>query len=167
MSDDALRAGRKDAAAGGVLLILAGLYFWQTRQIQQSSLSDEVGPEGLPLLLASALAIVALAIGARGLWIVLRERTVAPVPAKVTAAENEVATVLRALGLVAIGVGYMVVTPIVGYAVGIALLVAAVSLYEGLRPNLQLAGVAIGAGLLFWLFFVLLLGTDQPAGRLF
>ncbi len=165
MSESGVRAGRRDAAAGGVLLALAGLYYWQTRQIQQSSLSDDVGPEGLPTVLAAALALVAVAIGIRGLlaaWKAGRIRR-----QEAAGEEEAVASLPRALGLVAIGVGYMLVAPIVGYAAGIALLVVAVALYEGLRPDWRLAAVAVGAGLFFWVSFVLLLGTDQPAGILF
>ena len=55
-----------DVAAGLGLLLLAGLYLAQTFDLQQSSLSDEVGPGGLPLMLAVLLAFLAAVLAARG-----------------------------------------------------------------------------------------------------
>ena len=52
---------KKDLAAGIALLCLSAGYAWMTRRIPMSSLSDGVGPQGLPNLLAIALAIVAVA----------------------------------------------------------------------------------------------------------
>jgi hypothetical protein len=161
-----MRSALRDVAAGGVLLVVAALYYWQTRQIQQSSLSDDVGPEGLPLVLAAALTLVALAIAAKGLLLALR--TGAATAARDAAVDADApASLPRALGFLAIGVGYIVLAPYTGFAVGIALLVAAVAIYEGLRPDWRVAAVAAGAGLFFWVVFVKFLGTEQPVGLLF
>ncbi len=159
-----LKAAWRDVAAGGVLLAVAALYHLQTLEIPQSSLSDEVGPEGLPRLLAIGLAVVAGLILLRGLIAAVRlRRTQAP-----TASGGDyVASLPRALGFVAIGIGYIVAAPIVGYVVGVALLVAVVALYEGIAPTWRVAAVAAGAGVLFWIIFVKLLGTEQPVGWFF
>jgi hypothetical protein len=157
-------AGLRDAAAGGILLVLAALYYWQTLQIQESSLADAVGPQGLPLMLAGGLAVVALLIGIRGMFAAFRAA-----PAATTRDEDagHIATIPRALGFLAIGVGYMLIGPIVGYIIGIALLIAAIAIYEGRRPSLGLLAVAACAGVGFWAVFVLLLGTEQPQGWFF
>ncbi len=57
----------KDILSGGLLLAGAGVYWWATTQIPESSLSDEVGAQGLPRILALLLVAVALLIVARGL----------------------------------------------------------------------------------------------------
>jgi peptidoglycan hydrolase-like protein with peptidoglycan-binding domain len=82
-------------------------------------------------------------------------------------AADHVATIPRALGFLAIGVGYMLIGPVVGYIVAISLLIGAIAIYEGRKPSLGLVAVAACAGVGFWVAFVLLLGTEQPQGRFF
>src|SRR5262245_25442527 len=110
----------KDVASGIVLLALAGAYHLATRQIPRSSLSDEVGADGLPHLLTAALVVVAGAITIRGLLAARRPQPAAP--ARDSDAPQQ-AALPRALGFLAIGVGYMLVAPLVGYAAGIAVLI--------------------------------------------
>ncbi len=154
----------RDVAAGGVLLLVAALYHFETLRISQSSLSDEVGPEGLPRLLAIGLAVVAGLILVRGIAAAVRLRRT---EAAADSGGDHVASLPRALGFVAIGVGYILVAPVVGYVIGAALLIAAVALYEGVAPTWRVAAVAAGAGCLVWAIFVKLLGTEQPAGWFF
>jgi putative tricarboxylic transport membrane protein len=61
----------------------------------------------------------------------------------------------------------MLIGPIVGYIIGIALLIAAIAIYEGRKPSFGLVTVAACAGVGFWIFFVHLLGTAQPQGWFF
>ncbi len=152
----------RDTIAGLLLLTLAGGYAAATRRIPDSSLSDAVGAAGLPNLLAMALAILSATLVGKGL-LAARQMTV-----REPAADDgdERSTVSRALGFVLIGIGYMVVAPWTGYAIGIAALVVAVVLYERERPSPLLLAVAAGGGLGFWLIFVRLLGTEQPVSRL-
>ncbi len=152
----------KDTIAGLLLLALAGAYFLATRTIPDSSLSDAVGATGLPYVLAAALVILAAMLTVKGL---LAARAMAtPLPAEEEAEER--AKPLRALGFVGIGIGYMIVAPAVGYAIGLALLIVAVALYERERLSLRLVGVAAVGGISFWLIFVKLLGTEQPVSWL-
>lgn len=158
---DPLKAARKDVVAGALLLVLAGLYYWQARQIQQSTLSDEVGPQGLPFVLAAALAVIAGLIALKGL--VALARTVSQPPTGASEQPGDhVASLPRALGFLAIGVGYIVIGPIVGYIAGLSLLIVAVAVYERAPLDWQTVAVAIGIAVLFWLLFVKLLGTEQP-----
>jgi putative tricarboxylic transport membrane protein len=157
-----VHAGHKDAIAGALLLALAGAYFIATRRIPVSSLSDDVGPDGLPKLLAAALAVVAAALIAKGLWIGRMRQ-----PLQVADdGDDPPATLPRALGFLAIGVGYMIVAPLTGYAVGLAVVIAAVAVYERAVPSIMMLAVAAGGGLGFWLVFVKLLGVEQPISRL-
>ncbi len=152
----------KDTIAGLLLLALAGAFFLATRTIPDSSLSDAVGATGLPYVLAAALAILAAMLTVKGL--LTARAAAAPAPAGDEVDEH--ASPLRALGFVGIGIGYMIVAPAVGYAIGLALLIVAVALYERERLSLRLVGVAAVGGIGFWLIFVKLLGTEQPVSWL-
>jgi putative tricarboxylic transport membrane protein len=148
---------RRDIITGALLLLLAAGYWRMTGLIPSSSLSDEVGADGLPRLLAAALAVIALLIMAKGL-----------LSAKAVAAPDGEprASIPRALGFVAIGAGYMLLAPWIGFAAGIAALVVAVAAYEGERLSAKLVAVAVAGGIGFWLVFVGGLGTEQPAAKL-
>jgi putative tricarboxylic transport membrane protein len=152
----------RDSLAALLLLAVAGLYYQATLAIPSSSLSDAVGADGLPKLLTAALALVALALVVKG---ALAARRAAPVVSAADAGEER-ATPLRALGFIAIGVGYMIVAPWTGYLVAVALLIVAVAVYEGERPSLKLTAIAAAGGVGFWLVFVKLLGVEQPMSRL-
>jgi putative tricarboxylic transport membrane protein len=156
----------KELASGLVLLALAAAYFWAAETIPNSLLDDAFGPRGLPVVLAGLLAFLALILTARGLFS-LRS------PAADIAANDEEddgrtdAPMRRALGFLAIGAGYILLLPWLGYAISIAALIAAIALYEGARPDWRLAAAAVFGGALFWLLFNKLLGVAQPAGALF
>ncbi|MGL4242161.1 MAG: tripartite tricarboxylate transporter TctB family protein [Beijerinckiaceae bacterium] len=157
-----VRAGHKDAIAGALLIALAAGYHAATLRIPVSSLSDGVGPDGLPRLLAAALALVGAALFVKGLWFGRATEK----PAASDPDDEAPASLPRALGFIAIGVGYMLIAPWTGYAVGIALVIAAVALYERAPPSPLMLAVSAGGGLGFWLIFVKLLGVEQPLSRL-
>ena len=153
----------RDILGGAVLLIVATAYYWATLQIPDSSLSDEVGAQGMPRILAFLLAGLAVLIVVRGLLAQRRQ----PVAAIGADDEEADATPQRALGLLAIAFAYVVLAPLVGYAVALAVLVASVAIYEGMRPSWRLALVAAGGAGVFWLLFVQFLGVEQPQSWLF
>jgi hypothetical protein len=171
---------RKDLWSGASLLALAALYGGLAQRIPASGLDDPVGARGLPNVLAILLAVVALAIMAKaalamrstGVGVAPRRETPTPNPSPQGGGETRAepnngdddyrAPLPRALGFILIGVGYIVVAPLVGYAVALTLLIAAVAIYEGARPNWTLAAVAVGGGAAFWLIFVAGLGVEQP-----
>ena len=151
----------KQSLSGMILLAVAGAYYWATLQIPDSSLSDEVGAQGLPRILAFLLAGLAILIVVRGVM-------ARPKPAAVTAdPEDADAPPRRALGLLAIAAGYVVLAPLVGYAVAPAVLIASVAVYEGMTPSWRLAIVAAGGAIVFWLLFVQVLGVEQPRSWIF
>jgi putative tricarboxylic transport membrane protein len=155
------RVMNKDVLSGGVLLLVAAAYYWATLQIPDSSLSDEVGAQGLPRILAFLLAGLALLILARGFLVAPK-----PLASDVDAADDPDAFPRRALGLLAIAAGYVLVSPLVGYGPALAILIAAVAIYEGTKPTWRMAAVAVGGALVFWLLFVQLLGVEQPSSAL-
>jgi putative tricarboxylic transport membrane protein len=70
-------------------------------------------------------------------------------------------------GFAAIAAGYVLVAPLVGFAPALALLIAAVAVYEGMRPSWRVAVVAAAGACAFWLLFVQILGVEQPRSLLF
>jgi putative tricarboxylic transport membrane protein len=152
----------KDTISGLLLLALAGGYYAMTLNIPSSSLSDEVGADGLPKLLAISLAIVASMITIKGL-LMARQKAI---PVELDENVPEQAKIPRALGFIALGIGYMVVAPLVGFAAGIATIVIAVALYEREPLSPKLIAVAVAGGIGFWLVFVRFLGTEQPISSL-
>ncbi|MDX5402645.1 MAG: tripartite tricarboxylate transporter TctB family protein [Rhodobacterales bacterium] len=71
---------------------------------------------------------------------------------------------LKAAGIVAIGILYLLILPTLGYIPSVILLVIAVSVYIGARAGAYTLGVAVAIGIAFYLLFVRLLGIPLPAG---
>ena len=153
----------KDVVSGIILLVVTALYYAATLQIPESSLSDEVGAQGMPLILAVLLGLLGVLVTARGL--ILRRKPV--LAAEVRSDDEDEAPPRRALGFLAIAAGYVIVAPLVGFAPALALLIAAIAIYEGAVPSWRTALVAIAGALGFWLLFVRLLGVEQPQSLFF
>jgi hypothetical protein len=152
---------RKDLLAAAFLLFIAGAYGWATLQIPSSTLDDGVGPRGFPLVLTTALVVVAIAIAVRALA-AGRAGTRTDDDAK----EKE-ARWPRALGLLALGALYIPATAVLGYSLALFLLLVAVALYEGARFSWRVTAVAAGGAALFYVLFGVVLGVRQPEGLLF
>jgi putative tricarboxylic transport membrane protein len=148
----------KDLVSGIVLCCVAAAYYAASRTIAVSSLEDDFGPHGLPNILA-------IALGLTGALLALRGALARPAPRPTEPSAH--GKPLRAIGLLAIGFAYLLLVDKLGYALSISLLIATVAWYEGMKPGLKLAAVAIGGGALFWLVFVHLLDVAQPTGLLF
>ena len=73
--------------------------------------------------------------------------------------------ILRAIGMLAIGVGYLLLVSFFGYIITIAALLLAVSLYIGAAFNARTVLVAIIGGVFYHLLFVEFLGIPLPAGE--
>jgi putative tricarboxylic transport membrane protein len=148
----------KDVVSGCALVLVALAYYWASTAIQSSTLEDEFGPGGLPLILATLLGLVGAIIAVRGL--------VLAHPGSAFGG-GEPRRFARALGVLGIGFAYVLLVPYLGFILTIALLIVAVARYEGLSLSWRVMAVAgAGAGFL-WLLFVKLLGVPQPAGLLF
>jgi putative tricarboxylic transport membrane protein len=145
-------------AFGVVMLILAVVYYVSASAIPQSGLADAVGPQGLPRVYAAALAALALVRIARS----RQPATVSGVP--VDGGGQPSPDVLRSLGLLAIGVGYVLIVPWAGYIAAIALLIAATAGYQARAWRRMDAAVGVAGAVFLWILFVLLLGIRQPDG---
>jgi hypothetical protein len=151
---------RKDLVSSLILLGIAAAYYASATTIQDSSLSDEVGPQGLPNVLTVLLIIVALIIGARAILMV-------PAVQARAEPERESAPWYRSAGLLAIAAMYIPCAEVLGYWPALFLLLLAVPLYEGMKPSWRLLAVAAGGATFFFVLFDLVLGVRQPPGMLF
>jgi hypothetical protein len=143
---------------GALMLVLAVVYYNSASAIPRSGLADAVGPQGLPRIYAAALAALALARIARR----RQPATVSGVPAD---GRGQASTdVLRSFGLLAIGVGYVLIVPWAGYIAAIALLIGATAGYQARAWRKTDATVAVAGALFLWVLFVLFLGIRQPGG---
>ena len=148
---------RKDLLLSAILLCIAAFYYAVSTDIPSSSLEDEIGPRGLPTVLAALLAMVAIIIGLRAVL----------VPAGPAQAKEAEAPWPRALGMLVIGALYIPVADFIGYWGALLILIGTVSVYERMKPTWRTAAVAIGGATFFWLLFVVVLGVRQPEGVFF
>jgi putative tricarboxylic transport membrane protein len=141
---------RRDLVCAALGLALAGAYYAAADALPTSMLADGVGAGGIPKLLAVALALLSLLLGARSLLPSSRAAVAGPH--------------LRALGIAGLGFVYVAAAPHLGYPLALALLVAAATLYYGERLRPTVLVYAIGCAALLWLVFAQLLGIAMPAG---
>lgn len=142
-----------DVSLGAGAVALAAGYAAMAQAIPVSLLSDAVGPGGVPLAIAGLM-------GFAGVGLLLRAALAGPGTAR------ESPDHLRAAGLLALLVLYLLAVPLIGYPLGIGLLAAVVTWFAGARGRAVLA-FAAGLAALFWIGFVKLLGIPFPAGTLF
>ena len=155
----------RDVWIGVVMLALAIVYWLEADKIRISPLDGPVGASGLPKSLAYALGVLA---------IVLILRSVASaVLAKRPKGEGDLEEQpftwrphLRALGILAIGVGYLLLVSLLGYVITVAALLLAVSLYIGAAFDLRTILVAVIGGVIYHLLFVEFLGIPLPPGQI-
>lgn len=148
----------RDLALGGTTLAIAGGYYLLAAQIPESQLADAVGPQGLPRIYAYILGALSLALIGSS----LRSSTRQSNPESRTPSQGS--TILRPLGVIAIGLIYIVVVPWLGYIVSLATLIAATTYYQGGGFSRSVVVVALSGALLFWGLFVAILGIQHPAG---
>jgi len=145
---------RRDLACAALGLALAAGYYAAADALPRSLLADGVGADGVPKLLAAALAVLSVAIGARSLLDAPVAGGVAP----------GLARHLRALGVAVLGAAFVLLAPALGYPLALALLVLAAALYYGAALGWPLVISAIGAAAALWLVFARGLGVALPAG---
>jgi cell division protein FtsW (lipid II flippase) len=154
----------RDFVAGCGLLIFAVVYYLAAAAIPTSQLSDTVGPGGMPKSYGIALGILSVLLIGQSLLAQRRARTARAKTAAEEDSRQDRYRALRALGMLAIGIAYLVLLPILGYVISLALLIFAAAWYqEGARRRWLIPTAIVGAGI-FWLIFVQVLQIDQPAG---
>ena len=151
----------RDIVAGVAALVLAGLYWLGADDIPKSALiGDGIGADALPKGLAGALALFSIMLIGR---CALAWRG-ADARRDEAANREELRRHLRAAGMLAIGVVFLLVLSHLGYVVSAFALACATALYNGHALDRRLWMFGAGLTLAFYLLFVKLLGIPLPAG---
>ncbi len=149
----------RDEFLGLGLMVLAAAYWAAADQIPVSLLSDEVGADGAPKMLAVALAVCSAL-----LVVTSRMRPVLVGGEEEGSPADRRRAQLRAAGLFGGLCAYALLLPILGYPLSLMLLIGGAAVYGGARPTIGLAAIAAGGGIFFWLFFSKFLGVLLPLG---
>jgi putative tricarboxylic transport membrane protein len=145
---------------GGLVAVLAGgLYLSLSLKLRSSALADSIGPAGLPNTLGILMIILGLVLCAQALWQYFKSGR-----PKTSEWQGQGRRILRAFGLLCLGMGYLVLVKILGYAMSIAILLALVALYQGATASWRVLAIAAGGAATLWAVFVLLLGVSMPSG---
>jgi hypothetical protein len=166
---------------GGILTVLIGVgYLAMAYQLRVGALSDTVGPAGFPKVLGYAVVGLGLILCAQSVAAMLARRSALPLaaggPAVPAATEAEdkgggdagdsLRGVLKAGGMLAIGIVYLLVVRWLGYVPSVALLMIAAAIYLGTPFSLRVVGIGIAGALVYWIVFVWVLGIPLPPGIL-
>ena len=152
----------RDLACAALGWALAALVWFAAGRLQRSLLSDDFGADGLPRGLAILLAITSTLIAARALW---ENRGQSPF-----SAGQKMGTVpgfrlhAKAMGIVALGFGYVLLAPWLGYVPAAFLVIAATAIYYGARLSPTLVAVSLAGAVFLWWMFARLLSVSMPAG---
>ena len=150
----------RDLVFGSATLALAAVYYALTVTIPQSDLADPIGPQGLPKTYAVVLAVLSIVLIARSI-----RRRASPEPTnREPRIPNPESRIPRVIGMLLIGVGYIVVLPWLGYLLSVAALIAATTYFQGGSIDRRSILVAISGAFCFWVLFIWLLRIQYPAG---
>jgi hypothetical protein len=152
----------RDFVFGSATLATSVAYYWMASTIPSSQLSDAVGPQGLPKTYAVLLGGLSLVLIGRSR--AKRRRAAQSEENPAPTARRQGRSLWRVAGMLAIGAAYIALAPVLGYVVAIAGLILATTYYQGGSINRQVALVAVGGAIFFWLLFVVIMGIPQPAG---
>jgi putative tricarboxylic transport membrane protein len=153
----------KDLVAGVLLLALAVFYWIEANAIPVTGFGGSISAQGLPKFLAIGLVLTSLALIAQALLI---RRTVAPVPTEGEEQRWTPSNHARAAGIVAIGIGFILVVETAGFAIAVFMLLAATAIYMGQRPGLRLFLISLAGAAAFWAIFIKVLNIPLPKGLL-
>jgi hypothetical protein len=158
----------RDAWIGVVFLAFAVVYWIAADGIRISPLDGPVTAAGLPKSLAYALGGLAVLLILRSVALKRMTARKPAQPATAAPAEEEgpanLHQHLRALGMLGLGVGYLLVVPYLGYTLSIIGLLLAASIYIGARFGIKTAAIAAIGGVFFYLLFVQFLHIPLPPG---
>ena len=154
----------KDMAAGLFLIALGAIYYFMADAIPRSLLSDRVGADGFPKLLAVGLMAFSAVLVIQSL---LRNRVSSvqhEEEVRQEEGDGDGYKFRKAAGMLSIGIAYLLIVSFAGYVVSIALLLTAALLYQGEPVSKKMLLTAVLGGVFFWVFFVIALRTPMPAG---
>ena len=153
-----MNAQHADRITGVLGILVSASYVAYARQIEDGLLADEVGAAGVPSAVGLLMMLASVSLLLKGLRRV--ESNASP-----TADEPATwAAHKLALYLLAVLAAYVLVLPVAGYWISVALLIGAVSALVGAHDGkVILACSVLGASGLYALF-TLLLNIRMPAG---
>lgn len=152
----------RDLACAVLGWVVSATVWVAASRLQRSMLSDEFGADGLPRGLALVLAAVSALIAARAVWHHRRLRVARASPGPQTPVD--VHAHARAMGVAALGFGYVLLAPWLGYLLAAFLLTAATTLYYGARFSATLVAVSLAGACALWWVFAKMLGVSMPTG---
>lgn len=152
----------------GVLMLIAAVVYWlEAGKINISPLDGPVGASGLPKSLAYVLAALSVMLIFKGISATKHKVTDKAAEAAEAGSFSEwVKPHLRAVGMLFIGVGYLLLLPLLGYTIAIGILLLVVSLYNGAGLTLRTLLVGVLGAIFCKLLFVHFLGIPLPDGAL-
>jgi putative tricarboxylic transport membrane protein len=147
---------RGDFYLGVGAIALAGAWLYVASGIQESMLSDATGPGGIPRVLGYVMAALGLLLCLRSVSFAAQAPGARPheaVPEDDTPAGWKNNPHIKALALLGILAGYVVLAPYLGYMVATAVLLGAVAAYGGAPVNRNMLLICAGGGIALWLSF--------------
>jgi len=163
----------RDLAFGGAALAISILYYYLATLVPVSQLADAIGPQGLPKVYAvilAALSLILLIRSVRDPGSGIRDPKGSGKPAAAMSEDprspipDPRSRLVRAAGMLLIGIVYIVLAPWLGYLLSIAGLIFATTYYQGGTVGRPAALVALCGGIFFWVLFVAFMGIAQPPG---
>lgn len=159
----------RNICIGVFMLLLALLYWFEANKIRISPLDGPVGASGLPKSLAYALGTLAILMIVRNLVVINLNRRAGPTQSTATATDGKHLSVrmlphLRAIGMLLIGVAYLLTVSWLGYIPAIAGLLLIVALFSGAPFRLKTLLFAVIGSVICYLLFVRFLGIPLPDG---
>jgi len=151
---------RRDLICSLALLAVAALYYAGARDLGQTALSDAIGPAGLPRVYAAVLAALAAILTLTAC--LGRRRHASEMRAAPSDQAGPGRQLLRALGAAAIGAAYLLLVPMSGYPIAVALAIAAMAAYQGEPLGWRLALISCAGAATLFVLFELVLGVPMP-----
>ena len=157
-----MNAQQKDRLTGLLGMAVSTVYVYQASLIEDSLLADAVGVAGVPTGIGYLMCIASALLFVKS-W--LQSKTSA---ALVTAEEVEPGGSAhphwKAMGLLALLLGFLMLVTVFGFILSIGVMVAAVAYFGGARQLKTLLWCALITGPVLWLTFDYALEIHLPTG---
>lgn len=152
-----MNAQQGDRITGVLGILVAASYVAYARQIEDGMLADEVGAAGVPSAVGLLMMLASVALLLKASRRSAGQRKAAP-------EDTSWAAHWLALALLGVLAAYVLVLPVAGYWVSVALLIGAVSALVGARDLKVIAACSVLGASGLYALFTLLLKIRMPAG---
>ena len=145
------------------ILVLAGVYFWATRQIPTLEIGDPLGPKAFPHLLTVGLLISAVMLLLE--MIKAKKEPAEEKPAESTETPEKSTVKIVAGSVVATAIYFALFEPL-GYAIATSLFLLVTTMYFNKGKTLMNVLTAVLYSFISYYVFSTLLGVNLPRGIL-